>query len=131
MLAPRYLPWAVLAAVGGLLFAAWATGPLRPTSAPPGPGQPAARGAERAREKHYVGPRQLADSNAMVSREVGGMWATAHDGRRVGWDDLSGGRPVVLVFIKEGCPCSAEVEPFFRRVEDLYRAEVGFAGVID
>jgi len=131
MLAPRYLPWAILAAGGGLLVAAWTAGSLRTTAAPAGPGQPAARGADHAREKHYVGPRQLADSNAMVSREVDAMWAAAHDGRRVGWDDLSGGRPVALVFIKEGCPCNAEVEPFFHRVEELYRAEVGFASVID
>jgi peroxiredoxin len=86
---------------------------------------------DHTREKHFVTPRQLADSNAMVSRAADGLEATGHDGRRRRWADLSGGQPVVVVFIKDGCPCSAEFEPFFQRVAALYRGRVRFVGVID
>ncbi len=115
-------PWLVLGAVA-LIGASLRTA-----------GQPApaaqASGARKA-EKHYVTPRQLADSNARVGSSAEGLEAVAHDGRRVGWEGLSGGRPVVLVFLKEGCPCNAEFEPFIRRVERLYGDSVRFAGVID
>jgi hypothetical protein len=57
--------------------------------------------------------------------------ATGHDGRRLRWADLSGGQPVVFAFIKDGCPCSAEFEPFFQRVAALYRGRIRFVGVID
>jgi peroxiredoxin len=135
MLASRYIPWIVLSAGAGLLSVFWTVGALRTTAATSEvgsePGQPAARGPDHAREKHYVSPRQLADSNSMVQRQAGDFRATAQDRRRMDWDDLSGGRPVVLIFIKEGCPCSVEVEPFFQRLEKLYASEVRFAGVID
>jgi hypothetical protein len=38
---------------------------------------------------------------------------------------------VVLVFVKAGCPCSAGFEPFFQRIELLYRGDVQFADVTD
>lgn len=38
---------------------------------------------------------------------------------------------MVLVFIKHGCPCSIEFEPYFHRVAQVYRGVVRFAGVID
>jgi hypothetical protein len=67
----------------------------------------------------------------MVDRAVDGLTATGPDGRPLAWDDLCGGRPLALIFIKDGCPCSAEVEPFFHRVGRLYLGEARFAGVID
>lgn len=38
---------------------------------------------------------------------------------------------MVLVFVKEGCPCNVEFEPFFHRVERLYHDEARFAAVVD
>jgi len=128
---PRYLPWTVLAGGGVFLLALWATGAVRTTGAAPPSGDAAAVEPDHARQTHYVGPRQLAHSNAMLSREAGDFQATDQGGRRLGWHDLSGGRPVVLVFIKDGCPCNVKVEPLFRRVEKLYPEEARFAGVID
>jgi peroxiredoxin len=114
MLDSRSLPWVILG-VGGILVAIWAGG-TRET--PPTPLASEAR-QDHLRETHYVTPRQVAASNAMVDRVVDLEEFAAE------------GRPVVLVFIKAGCPCSVEFEPFFHRVEKLYRDEVRFAGVID
>jgi hypothetical protein len=81
---------------------------------------------------HYVTPRQLADANAMLDRNSGEvLQGIGPDSRALGWDELSGGRPVVLVFLKDGCPCSATFAPFIQRVERLYRGTVHFAGVMD
>jgi peroxiredoxin len=131
MLLSRYLPWTVLAAAGVLLLALWAAGTLRTIGAALPSGIAAVGEPDHVPQTHYVGPRQLAHSNAMLSQEAGDLQATAQDGRRLRWHDLSGGRPVVLVFIKDGCPCNVKVEPLFQRVEKLYPEEARFAGVID
>jgi hypothetical protein len=128
MVKTQYLPWAILAAFGGVAVVLWTSGTFGATR--PGP-RGAAAGPDHAREKHFVSPRQLADSNAMLNRVVDVLGVAGSGGLRPGWDELSGGRPVVLVFIKQGCPCSVEFEPFFQRVERLYRGVVRFAGVID
>jgi peroxiredoxin len=135
MLTWRSLPWIMLAAGSALLIILSAFDPFG-TSADTSGGksgrnQPTAREPDHARQKHYVSPRELAASNSMVQRQAGDFSATAQDGQSMDWDDLSGGRPVVLIFVKEGCPCSAEVEPFFQRLEKVYAGETRFADVID
>jgi peroxiredoxin len=84
-----------------------------------------------AAEKHYVTPRQLAASGALTNRLVTPFSAPDQDGRLIAWPELSGGQPVVLVFIKKGCSCNVELEPFFQRMERSYRDCVRFGGVID
>jgi peroxiredoxin len=54
-----------------------------------------------------------------------------HDGRPREWKDLAGPRPVVVVFIKRGCPCNVEFEPFFHRLARAYQGQACFVGVID
>ncbi|WP_406698320.1 redoxin domain-containing protein [Singulisphaera sp. Ch08] len=80
---------------------------------------------------HYVTPRQLIASNAMLDRKLLGLTAMGDDGKWRDWSELSAGQPVVFVFAKEGCPCNADFEPFFHRVERLYHGAVRFAVVID
>jgi hypothetical protein len=82
-------------------------------------------------EKHYVTPQQLAAAGAMSAQSPGLVATIAHDGRRRTWQELSGGDPVVVVFIKKGCPCNVEFEPFFHRLYRAYRRSVRFIGVID
>src|SRR5581483_960538 len=129
MVRSSHLPWLILTVGGVLLGGLWAAGARRTSpvaAAPPAEARPV-----HADERHYVSPRQLADANAMIAQGVGPLRATAHDGRDLGWDDLSGGKPVVLVFVKDGCPCNADVEPFVQRVEARYRDTARFARVID
>jgi hypothetical protein len=107
----------LLAAAGGVLAAARLSGTSGASgSAPPGSDAPAGH----SQEKHYVSPRQLVGANQMLGRAVEGLELPGGDGR-----------PVVLVFLKDGCPCNVEFEPFFQRVERLYRAEARFLAVID
>jgi peroxiredoxin len=128
MFKPYYVPWLILAPAGALAVVLWLSGTSgasrRGIQGPPA-------GPDHATEKHYVSPRQLADSNAPAHQVLDLRSVRAADGRTRRWDDLSSGRPVVLVFIKHGCPCSVEFEPFFQRVERLYHDAVRFVGVID
>lgn len=67
----------------------------------------------------------------MTDRNLADLEAKGHDGVQRGWTELSAGQAVVFVFVKVGCPCNVEFEPFFRRVEQLYRGSVRFVAVID
>jgi peroxiredoxin len=123
----RHLPWLLLPVLAALGFLLWMFGLLGTARLAPG----ATRAADHIRLTHYVSPRQVADVNAMVHQKVTIEHAMDQEGRTLSWNDLSGGQPVVLVFLKEGCPCNQEFEPFFQRVERLYHGAVRFAAVID
>lgn len=45
--------------------------------------------------------------------------------------ELAGGRPLLVWFVKDGCPCSVEAAGFYQRLYALYREHVRFAAVID
>jgi hypothetical protein len=92
---------------------------------PPAPRVP------RAAEKHYVTLRQLAESGAMARVTVALPDAVDHNGKSVDWQSLLSQRPLVVVFIKDGCPCNVDFEPYFQRLATAYPDEVGFVGVID
>lgn len=57
----------------------------------------------------------------------------ATDGQGVEHDTESelSGRCHVLVFIKNGCPCSVAAQPFFERIAEAFAGEAKFLGVID
>ena len=82
-------------------------------------------------EKHFVTPDQLVECGALAQRRIEPFSAVAHDGARFTWPVAGWTRPLVLVFIKRGCPCSVEFEPFFHRLEQQYRDAADFVGVID
>jgi peroxiredoxin len=89
----------------------------------------APRPAER--EIHYATPGQLADAGARAGRRVEPFTGVDHTGRTVAFSELCEGRPLVLVFLKNGCPCNVEFEPHFQRLQQTYHDCVAFAGVID
>jgi len=123
-------PWLILIIGGGALLGQRLAGLRRVESANPG--------AERLddkrsgeREIHYVTPAQVFATNAMSGREFADLTAETPEGDRLDWKTLSLDLPVVLVFVKQGCPCNVEFELFFQRVERLYRGRVRFATVIN
>jgi hypothetical protein len=81
--------------------------------------------------KHYVTPAQLVECGALTERRIEPFSAAAHDGTRFRWPAAHSPRPLVLVFIKCGCPCNVEFEPFFHRLELAYRDAADFVGVLD
>ena len=87
--------------------------------------------AKPAAGKHLVTPDQLVECGALAERRIEPFSAVAHDGTRFTWPAAGGPRPLVLLFIKEGCPCSVEFEPYFHRLEERYRDAADFVGVID
>ncbi len=93
--------------------------PLRPTMAEP--------------EKHKVTPDRLERSGRHSGRAIpAGLAADDAAGTAFDLDSLTTeGRPLVVIFIKDGCPCSTSAEPFFRRLHFAYGDRATFLGVID
>lgn len=52
-------------------------------------------------------------------------------GKDVTLEGLYHDTPVVLIFTKDGCPCSIESQPFFNAIASHYGKSVAFVGVID
>jgi peroxiredoxin len=44
---------------------------------------------------------------------------------------IAADNPLVLVFIKEGCPCSLGAQPWFNQLFDAHGADARFFGIID
>jgi peroxiredoxin len=108
-----------------------AVGLLRAFDGGQGDAPAAARPRASAPEKHYVTPVQLTATGEWTGRPAPPLTAVAQDGKSYALADLADGRPVVVVFIKDGCPCSADAEPFFARLRAAYGDRLRFAGVID
>jgi peroxiredoxin len=73
----------------------------------------------------------LARSRALDHRPSPAFEAVGTDGRRHAIGVLARNRPLVLVFIKRGCPCSEDAQIYFNRVADAYRGRAHVVGVID
>lgn len=77
-----------------------------------------------------TGPMRAA-AGAMSGRRVTSLAAVGSDGRRHAPADEATGRPLVLIFIQDGCPCSEAADPFLRRLHTAYGQRAAFLGVID
>jgi peroxiredoxin len=130
----RYAPWMSLATVAllGLLLAITGVG-RSPAAGPSGSPRTlkSAGAAASSSVRHYVTLDQLAQTSRAARTSMADLSAVAHDRGQVSFADLSGGRPLVLVFIKDGCPCSIEFQPVFHRLAAAFDGQVQFVGVID
>ncbi|MGP0064466.1 MAG: peroxiredoxin family protein [Isosphaeraceae bacterium] len=82
-------------------------------------------------KKHLVTPEMLQATGRMTKQVAPSFRAEATDGKTYRLEDLTHEKPLVLAFIKDGCPCSEAAEPFFNRLFSAYRKDVRFLGVID
>jgi hypothetical protein len=81
--------------------------------------------------KHYVTPTQLVEAGTFADAMVRSVSAEAHNGKVFTWPRRNKRMPLVLVFLRHNCPCSAEFEPFFHRLAGRYQDVAEFAAVID
>ncbi len=80
--------------------------------------------------RHIVTSEMAKASQAMLDRLAPPFNETADDGKTYKLSDLLRSGPVVLTFLKDGCPCSESVQPYFNDLHAAYpRAK--FLGVID
>jgi hypothetical protein len=82
-------------------------------------------------QKHLVTPEMLEATGKMTKQVAPAFQAEATNGKTYRLDEVTSEKPLVLTFIKDGCPCSRAAEPFFDRLYAAYKDEVRFLGVID
>jgi peroxiredoxin len=94
-----------------------------PVTSEPGPSTDAT--------KHRVTPSMLTTTDTMARQTAPGFALKATDGVRYDLESLTKEGPLVLVFIKDGCPCSSDAQRYFNRLYAAYGKDVRFLGVID
>jgi peroxiredoxin len=82
-------------------------------------------------KKHLVTPEMRLATEKAANTVAPAFRAEATDGKTYDLAELTARGPVALVFVKEGCPCSVESQPFFNRLYEAYGDETPFFGVID
>lgn len=112
------------AATGGLWYYA-ASRPARPS------GAPVISGTLADDEKHLVTAEMRAASDRASGLVLPALRLTTADGAPIDLQTIAREHPAVLIWIKDGCPCSTAAEPFFRRLHDAYGTRVRFLGLID
>lgn len=81
--------------------------------------------------RHPVTPEMEKAAAALKRTPAPKFMLTDHDSHQVGTGDLQLGKPSVLFFIKDGCPCSIEAQPVFNSLAKAYGGDAQFFGVID
>lgn len=81
--------------------------------------------------KHPVTPEMLETARREVGREAPRFEGIAGDGKRVTIDPRQTDLPILVLAIKDGCPCSIEVQPTFNALAKLFEGRVRFVGFID
>lgn len=80
--------------------------------------------------KHLVTHEMMRASRTMSDRPAPRFARHGADGEAYALLDLTRQGPVVLTFIKDGCPCSEAAQPFFNQIAAAY-PDARFLGVID
>lgn len=80
--------------------------------------------------KHVVTPSMAEASRGMVFRQAPAFTLKATDGAEYSLGELIREGPLLLTFIKIGCPCSEAAQPFFNRLRAAY-PHARILGVID
>ena len=81
--------------------------------------------------KHLVTTKMLETTKMMTDVTAPTVRAEATDGSFYDIKELTRDGPAVLVFIKDGCPCSHAAQPFFNLLFDAYGEHARFFGVFD
>ncbi|MBL8060000.1 MAG: redoxin domain-containing protein [Chthonomonas sp.] len=81
--------------------------------------------------RHPVTKEMEAAAASLRRTPVPSFMLVDQDSNQVGTPNLKTGKPSVLFFIKEGCPCSIEAQPLFNNVAKAFGGDAHFFGVID
>ena len=88
-------------------------------------------GQASEKTKHRVTPQMWERSAAWTKAPAPEISAQADDGTVYSLADMTNGKPAVVIFIKDKCPCSAAADPYFTQLHLAYKDQVNFFGVID
>jgi len=88
-------------------------------------------GIDFSQPHHYVTREMELESEAMKNRRVPDEVVPTNLGRAFHIGADGGLRPQFVLFIKQGCVCSIDAQPFFNRMARKFSGKIDFVGVID
>jgi peroxiredoxin len=81
--------------------------------------------------RHPITSQMLKDASRWSLKSAPAFATSDADGKAQDLKDLISSKPLVILFIKEGCPCSIEAQPVFNKLSEAYKGKVAFLGVIN
>ena len=81
--------------------------------------------------RHLVTAKMMEIASGWLNKEAPDFAAKDFGGHPVALGGESRAHPQFLYFIKDGCPCSIDVEPLFHDLHKRYGKKIDFVGVID
>jgi peroxiredoxin len=81
--------------------------------------------------KHTVTRTMLKEAGERAKRPATSFLIAGIDGRTYSFEEMTRARPLAIVFIKDGCPCSDQAAPYFQRLQELYEGHARVVGIID
>ena len=81
--------------------------------------------------RHPVTEPMWKRSKAVAGKPAPDFELADSTGKQVRLSKVLVSGPAVLVFTKDGCPCSIEAQPFFNQIAGKMAGKVNFLGVID
>lgn len=82
-------------------------------------------------DKHKVTPEMQRGADERAKRPAPPFHQEDGEGVTRDLGEMLKAGPIVLVFIKDGCPCSISAEAYFNAIHSAYRGRVQFLGVIE
>lgn len=81
--------------------------------------------------RHPVSPLMSQRSSSLQGKSARILTLDGAASNTINVGELLGNGPVILVFTKDGCPCSIEAQPYFNALAKAYKGTASFVGVID
>ena len=81
--------------------------------------------------RHPVTLKMAQDAKAVIGEPAPEIDLPDTDGKQVKLSELVNQTPVVVITLKDGCPCTIESQPFFNDLAEKYKGKVQFLGVTD
>ncbi|MES1227147.1 MAG: redoxin domain-containing protein [Armatimonadota bacterium] len=81
--------------------------------------------------RHPVTLKMEQDAKAVTGEPAPEIDLPDQDGHPIKLSELVKQGPVVVVTMKDGCPCTIESQPFFNALAESYKGKVQFLGVTD
>ncbi len=81
--------------------------------------------------RHPVTEEMWKSANSFSNIQAPNFRLPDLEGKVWSLNQIAKGRPVVLYFIKYGCPCSIDVEPLFIKMQKQLGSRVVFVGIIN
>lgn len=81
--------------------------------------------------RHPVTNEMQQDADARAGMEAVDFTLTSDEGEKVAISSFWKDKPMVMVMMKDGCPCTIEAQPHFNVLARQFGKDVNFVGVID